>query len=339
MAPPMKPLASIQYLRGLAALAVVAFHAFQWGDGGFDVGRAGVDVFFVISGVIMWRVTAERETAPLAFLWRRLTRVAPLYWLLTAVVGAVALAWPAFLPNVHPGWKPLLLSLAFIPHFDPAGLPFPLLPPGWTLNYEAIFYVVVAATLLAPRANRAWLIAGALFVIVAAGVVLADPAYILGANPLLLEFAAGVAVAALADRRALPGRRWSWRLIAAGLAALAIPAALGLFNELWRPLIWGLPAMLIVAGALGLERSGGVGRSPALMALGDASYSIYLIHLPASAVVAHILGINPPWLFIPAAIAASTLAGLACHRWVERPLIRWTRTLGARAERQAEAAA
>ncbi len=325
----MKPLVSIQYLRALAAFAVAAYHALQWGDGGFDVGRAGVDLFFVISGVIMWRVTARRETRPLAFLWRRLTRVAPLYWLITLLVGAIAVAWPGFLPNVHPGWRPLLLSLAFIPHLDPTGLPFPLLPPGWTLNYEAIFYLVVSAALLAPRVNRAWLIAGGLLAIVAAGVLLNDPVYILGANPLMLEFAAGIALANLADTRALPGRHWSWVLIAAGLAAFAIPAALGFFNELWRPLIWGVPASLIVAGALCLEGAGGMRRLPTLLALGDASYSIYLIHLPASAVVAHTLGVSDPWLFVPAALCASIAAGLACHRWVEQPLIGWTRALGA----------
>nr|MBA3812498.1 acyltransferase [Caulobacteraceae bacterium] len=103
----MKRLASIQYLRGLAALAVVGYHAGQWREGGFEVGRAGVDVFFVISGVIIWRVTAGRDVPPLAFLWRRLTRVAPLYWLLTLAVAAVAAVWPGFLANVRPGWTHL----------------------------------------------------------------------------------------------------------------------------------------------------------------------------------------------------------------------------------------
>src|SRR3984957_156703 len=108
-------LLSIQALRALAALAVVAYHALQWDRGGFDVGRAGVDVFFVISGFIMWHVTSGREVVPGAFLWRRITRVAPLYWLATFGVLAVALAWPAFLPEVRPGWRHLALSLAFVP--------------------------------------------------------------------------------------------------------------------------------------------------------------------------------------------------------------------------------
>src|SRR5437016_2032300 len=74
----VRTLLSVQYLRALAAVAVVVYHAFQWlPDGGFDVGRAGVDVFFVISGFIMWSITAGQPARPGAFLWRRLTRVAP----------------------------------------------------------------------------------------------------------------------------------------------------------------------------------------------------------------------------------------------------------------------
>jgi len=98
---------------------------------------------------------------------------------------------------------------------------------------------------------------------------------------------------------------------------------------LLRPCIWGVPATLLVVGCLGVEAHGGVFASRTLARLGDASYSLYLIHLPASAIVAHTLGVANAWLFIPAAIAVSVAAGLACHRWVEVPLIHWTRSLGA----------
>jgi exopolysaccharide production protein ExoZ len=245
-------------------------------------------------------------------------------------MAAVSALWPAFLPNVHPGLGHLLLSLAFVPHLDPKGLPFPLLPPGWTLDYEAIFYLVFAAALFAPRRRQAWIVAAALFFIVAAGLVLDDPVYILGANPLLWEFAAGIAVAILVETGAVPDRRGAWALIVAGFGALAVPALLDLFSELGRPFIWGLPAGAIVFGALALECAEA---SPAwawLARLGDASYAIYLVHLPAQAVLAHILGTANSWLFVPAALVASIVAGLACHRWIETPLIVWARSLASR---------
>ncbi len=328
----MKTLLSIQYLRGGAALAVVLYHALQWESGGFEVGRAGVDVFFVISGVIMWSITADGAARPGAFLWRRATRVAPLYWLATLAVAALAVVWPRFLPEVLPDWRHLALSLAFIPHFDPRGRPFPLLPPGWTLTYEAAFYLVFAAALLVPKRRRATAITGALFTIVAAGFLLSDPAYVLGANPMLLEFAAGVWLGKLLESGRLPGPRWGFTLAALGVCAYTALEITGFINELWRPLLWGVPAVAIVAGALCLEGRGGVFRSgalkTALKTLGDASYAIYLVHLPATALIAHTLGYGRPALFVPAAFAASIAAGLICRAWVEKPLIGLLRGFG-----------
>jgi peptidoglycan/LPS O-acetylase OafA/YrhL len=73
----MRPLLSIQYLRALAALSVAVFHAFQWARLDFYIGAAGVDIFFVISGFIMWRTTEGTDVRPLEFLRRRAVRIAP----------------------------------------------------------------------------------------------------------------------------------------------------------------------------------------------------------------------------------------------------------------------
>jgi peptidoglycan/LPS O-acetylase OafA/YrhL len=69
---------------------------------------------------------------------------------------------------------------------------------------------------------------------------------------------------------------------------------------------------------------------PILKRLGDASYALYLVHLPATALVAHTLGWERPWLFLPAALAASIAAAFACHAWIEAPLIARLRTWGER---------
>jgi exopolysaccharide production protein ExoZ len=319
-------LASVQTLRAAAALAVVAYHALQWCGGGFDVGRAGVDVFFVISGVIMWRVTAGRQVAPARFLWRRFTRVAPLYWLATLLVFAIALRWRLFLPEVKIGWKHLLLSLAFVPHLDPVGLPFPTLPPGWTLNYEAIFYAVFAGCLLAPERIRARVLVGVLTAIVVSGFFFPDSGYFMGANPMLLQFAAGVGLGVAAQRGRLPSRAWGAGLIVCALLLWVLIQDGGLFTELWRPLVWGVPAALTVAGALSIELSGPPLRLPPALTrpallLGDASYCIYLFHLPATAVIAHTMGYGDARVFLPVSMAVSIAAGLAAHLWIETPLL------------------
>lgn len=321
----MKPLLSIQYLRAFAAVAVVAYHALQWRDDGFDIGRAGVDVFFVISGVILWRITYGKDVAPLGFLWRRFTRVAPLYWIATLCVVGIAWAWPQFLPQVSADPRHLAMSLTFIPHFDPHGLPFPTLPPGWSLIYEAIFYLVFVAALAGPRAWRGRVVVGALSAIVVTGYVLRNPVYILGANPMLWQFAAGLGLGVALEHKVLPSRQVGVIMIVAAFAIWGGLQATGLFIELWRPFFWGVPATLLVAGTLAVESHGGVREWPWLKRCGDSSYAIYLFHLPAVAVVAHAIGVDNPWVFIPTAMSAAIGAGLAAHVWLERPLLAWLR--------------
>ncbi len=322
---PQDVVLSVQYLRAAAAISVVVFHVLQWMNGGLEVARAGVDVFFVISGFIIWTVTADGWQSAGVFLWRRASRVVPAYWIATLLLAAIVLVWPPFLPKVDPRWGHLLLSLAFIPHLDPDGFPFPLLAPGWTLSYEAAFYLIFAACLAAPLASRARAATAALTGVVAIGFFFSDPAYILLANPLLFEFAAGMWIGVAAGAARLPRAVGSGLLLLAGLAAFGIYGATAWRDEAWRALTWGVPAAMIVAGAVGLEMRLGCFRSLALKRLGDASYSIYLFHPIAVAAVAHTLGYGQPWLFIPAALAAAILAGLAGRARIERPLIAFLR--------------
>ncbi len=193
---------SIQHLRGFAALSVVLFHACQWSQIDFATGQAGVDVFFVISGFVMWTATTGEPVRPFEFLKRRVIRVVPLYWLITVVLAAGVLLFPARFPDlaVTPGH--LALSLAFVQHMNPAGYPFPLLAPGWTLNYEAVFYLAFAGLLWLPEARRLVALTFTLMVLAFAGFAW-PPAYQMLLNPLFLEFLGGVWLA----RMAQTGRR------------------------------------------------------------------------------------------------------------------------------------
>ena len=84
---PNRQIISLQYLRAVAALLVVFHHVRNPGNGLFNpishwnFGQAGVDMFFLISGYIMYAVA--RQERPVRFLQRRIVRIVPLYWIAT----------------------------------------------------------------------------------------------------------------------------------------------------------------------------------------------------------------------------------------------------------------
>jgi exopolysaccharide production protein ExoZ len=131
----MRKFDSIQYLRAVAALAVVLYHAggLRHGDT-FAVGAAGVDIFFVISGFVMWSTSSAHPQSAREFFIRRLARVAPMYWLLTLLLVAGALLVPAAFPRLKLETFHTTLSLLFIPARSPVNdqLLWPVLVQGWT---------------------------------------------------------------------------------------------------------------------------------------------------------------------------------------------------------------
>jgi len=329
---------SIQYLRGFAAFGVLVFHAAERAGGAFGLGAAGVDVFFVISGFIMWVVTCRRPPTPAQFMIKRVQRIVPLYWGLTLLVAGVALAAPWVFPAMQVTAEAVLKSLFFVPYQDHTGLIAPLVIPGWTLNYEMFFYVLFAAGLLAPTKVRPWLVTAALVALVAVRPLgdTANPLWATYTNPLLLEFGAGVWLGKAWSDGRLPGARTGWALVILGLLGFAAAGFSGVDVERARPLIWGVPAFLLVAGAVAIERQGEVPNWRPLQALGDASYSLYLVHGLAISAVVRILeamGLASPAVILGAGLVAGVIAGLVTYQLVEKPLMRLFKTgLGGRAK-------
>jgi exopolysaccharide production protein ExoZ len=319
--------ASIQYLRGLAALGVLLFHACQRAGVSFGAGAAGVDVFFVISGFIMWTVSSRRAAGPGDFLLRRAGRIAPLYWTVTLLVVALDVLRPSLFPNMRLSPSHVIQSLLFLPHRDPSGLIAPVIVPGWTLNYEAFFYVVFALTLLLPVGRRSTWLTTALGTLCLAGLILPHgrwPALDVYTDPLILEFAAGVWLAKAAAAGRLGRTKAAVAAIGAGLLIMTAVAVAGVDVNGWaRLLCWGLPALLIVWGALSLEGAGRMPKLAPLKYLGDASYSLYLAHGLALSLAFKLIGGRglAPLVEVLLAIPLAVVCGLACYRLVEQPLL------------------
>ncbi len=323
----MRVLVGIQVLRAAAALAVLLHHAFEKLGVRFAVGAAGVDVFFIISGFIILHSLHARPMAPGAFLWNRTARIVPLYWAVTLGITLIALLAPALMPGLRPDAWRLVASLLFIPHHNPDGDIFPLLVPGWTLNYEVFFYALAALAWAAPVAWRLRIFFGALLALVAAGLVLRpeNPVLATWTSGLLLQFAAGGALALAFSRGVVPGRAVGAALLLTGIAGYAGLEWSAWYSERWRFLAWGLPAFCIVLGALALEPRREAAWMGALRRLGDASYSIYLLHTLVVAAMFRLVAPHSPTAFVLAAMAAAVLVGLASFRLFEQPVGRWLR--------------
>ena len=311
-------------LRAVAALAVVLFHCHWTGIASF-----GVELFFVISGFVICHAAAQD---PRHFLAKRVARVVPLYWLATCGVFAIAMLAPALVPATHATGHNLLRSLTFWPYRRDDGADMPVLFLGWTLNYEAFFYALFALCLAISRRFAPILAMGVLVLAVAVHpwfAPLGDPLDF-WTRPMLLNFACGIA-AWLIWRKAGDLLHRIPALAAGAIAAASFGGlVIGLQHGLPGPLPWS--GMSSAALLLALLALGHRIRWPAtLLLVGDASYSLYLLHPYVLEVInrkVDAFGPAPAGVLatIGAVLAAVALA-LGVFRLVERPSNRALRRL------------
>lgn len=346
-------LINIQVLRAFAAMAVVWHHletrlnSEMGGPHLGFTGMAGVDVFFVISGFIMFHTTQDGAKSAPQFWLDRLIRIAPLYWIATTLVIVLF-----FLGSQPDGARAISLedaaaAYAFLPDMRADGYPYPVLDVGWTLVFEAWFYLLFGLTFWMRSQKRAL---AALVLLFSAGAIV--HALVPGlpveleywTRPITLEFAAGgfLALALRSPKLAAMSPRllrWAgWLLLMLGVVGiLTVGWRMGWrFNQDFglRLIGFGAPSVAIVAGALLLERSGMVWRSRTLLLLGASSYAIYIFHqfvvaiaeAIAGKLVAH-LDLRADLLIIACAMPAAAVTGIVIHRGLEQPLTRRLKSL------------
>lgn len=319
----MNKLYGIQYLRAAAALGVVIFHAAERNGGHFVIGAAGVDVFFVVSGFIMWVLAETRQPSPVAFLRERIERIVPLYWIATAVMVAGGLA--GLFPKMKLTVFHVFGSFAFIPHVSPSdGGTWPVLVQGWTLNYEMFFYVLFAAVLFLPAARRFPVLALAFIGLVCIGAAMQPDGAVLRTytSPLMAEFLIGAAIGKLWLANRLPPAALAVPLLLLSIAGFTL---VGLGYLPYGPATLAPLSGMLLIGVLCLEKAGRVRHMRAPTYLGDASYSIYLWHTIAISIVVKASGTIglPAWGAFVVSVIAGTVAGLLCHELLEKPIAAW----------------
>ncbi|MBT8155924.1 acyltransferase [Epibacterium ulvae] len=326
----------LQCGRAIAALMVAIFHAnlfllpskFYDGQGAgavFNFGYAGVEFFFVLSGFIMMYVHDKDFGQPartVLFLKKRIIRIYPIYWVILTGLILLYFAAPGSGPENARDTQSIMASYLLLP------LPAeePILRVAWTLQHEMLFYLIFSVLLLNIRLGMAlcalW-ITGCLFALLTGGLQAFPFDMVFKSHNLLFVFgiiAAKILPKVTRDTAVLCFWIGSASFLGQGmletLAGLALPKD-------WIPLGYGLSATLVI---LGLARA----ELPAprwLAYLGDASYSIYLVHMPTMTIAAVALrkaGVHevlPPLAMLALITCLVTLVGVVVHAYVEKPLM------------------
>lgn len=334
---------SLQACRCLAGLLIVLHHTSngifalpKYFDGKpfgnvFDIGEAGLDYFLVLSGFVIAYVHGK-EIGRLDRVWsyvrKRVTRVYPTYWVVMLLLVPVFFIAPQLGMGYERDPSTIVCSFLLLPHPNHG----PILGVAWTILYELFFYAVFAVLI----ANRRWgvaVVAVWFAAIVAARFYapLATFPYLYATSVYHLRFLAGMLLA-LAVRRglSLPVPRLLACAGAVWLLASALVNAYGGGWNLFEPILGYTPScVLLMIGLIDAERAGMV-RMPALLVhLGDASYSIYLVHFPALSVLAKVakLVYADAWLPLPLLFGLIAVGAVAVsyvfYRAVECPLRRY----------------
>jgi len=346
---------NIQGMRAIAALVVVVCHMFDyiepmrthWARQFIFVGGAGVDIFFVISGFIIYHVMQRsiatmdivgKGPAVYAFAMKRFIRIYPLYW----IVFGTSYLIKAWASPTAPSTQPLLPLLALV-----GNLPNPSVNVAWTLTFEVYFYAMVALSLLlfAKRAMvgmTIWFVMVALASLLGWWLAWGKPLDFVFC-PIVLEFLLGIAVAMLVDRGF---RRFHGALLVGAFIWMAIGTAflrpeIFVLNEavLGRQVAishsftvhvfgLGIPAAIFIYGMVVLEIRQRWIMPRVLQYLGNASFSIYLWHAVVFYAVAEVFALRG-WVGVVSSTGLTALMvaiglgfSLLSYHFLEGPLLR-----------------
>lgn len=327
--------AFIDGLRCLAVSAVLLFHVLP---GLLPGGYVGVDVFFVISGFLIVGICLRERFDYVEFLAGRARRIVPAYLAVLLVSGLLACA--VLLPDdLADANKALLAAPLFLQNFvfwTQTSYFSPMLERNpflhtWSLAVEWQFYLVFPL-LLRPFVKTRWLLP-VLLVGFAVSLLASSVGALMRPTPTFFltpfrvwEFLLGGFVG-MAARRVQLGAWWAWGLAAGGLLAL-LGSALFYSRATVFP---GATALLPCFGTAALLLCGLRHPDHPLMRLlclppirliGQASYSIYLVHWPLLVFARYFeIGTEPAWVSW-SLIACACALGVLSWRYVEQPFRR-----------------
>jgi exopolysaccharide production protein ExoZ len=331
---------SLQACRALAAILIVVCHT---NDGifglpkyfgakpfgtFFDFAPAAIDFFFVLSGfIIMYVHTADigKPRAFAGYLWKRYSRVYLFYWVVLAAVLPVFFLAPQLGGGYERDPDVIVRSILLLPHPQNQMI----VSVAWTLVFEMLFYLLFGVLVLDKRLGVA------IFIVWTAG-ILAYPSieafrWSFVCNNMHLRFVAGVCVCVIFQNYRIPAPRL---VAASGVALFLTLGMVEVFHGLssWIYIAgYTLSSALIIAGLGESDRSGLTQAPKWLVSLGNATYSIYLVHFLALSVIAKLCKASQLDQYVPHIplfflhVAGAVGVGCMCHHWIEVPLYNWSK--------------
>jgi peptidoglycan/LPS O-acetylase OafA/YrhL len=347
MIPPRR-LESLQIIRALAAILVIFDHAvmdMSTHTGhisalqfvGFQCGRFGVLVFFVVSGFIMVRSSYNAEgpkTTVVRFAINRIRRIVPLYWACTLVAILFFTVRVGKLPSL---WQ-VFASMFFLPLTSDYGQEmYPLVGQGWTLYYEAFFYLIFAFGLVFSGFRGIYigciiitaLICINIFASLLGGSSALPGIVIFYTQQLQILFPVGMLIAVAIRRKIIPDVQLKYP-ISICIAIFGIMIVQFYFHlnadqlpPLDEAFYYVMAALVVLVCALAKDHT--YGRFGKLFVfLGEASYAIYLTHNFVVATVSKLTFSRAnDWTYLwyfPFAGLAAVVVGALVHLCFEKPI-------------------
>ncbi len=293
-------------------------------------GFGGVELFFAISGFLMVYISQGKfglTGAVREFLWRRTLRIYPVYWLVWMGTVAIFMGWFDVTQCSEP--VALIRAFALAVHENC------FIPQAWSLHYELAFYLLFSTLLFFPPRVAFWVgVAGAflLFAFKVEAVAQLAPALARYVSA-FLYFLPGCAVALITLKLKT---RYGRLAILLGVLWLAASGIANAFNWMdmesgeHRLIQFSVASALLIYGTVSWEWSGNGWKLPRwVVAIGNASYVIYLIHLTAFPLLARatlLMGLSSETavlhvLRISTLVLVTIALGLVTHKLIERPLL------------------
>jgi peptidoglycan/LPS O-acetylase OafA/YrhL len=332
-------------IRFLAAFAVVAFHFAEPANAYIRAanrhGFIGVSLFFILSGFILAYTYCSEPGAmkgTSAMFWAaRFARIYPMYLVAALVMAPIIVAWSK---SGHVWWSGLAAVTLSQAWLGTALCEWN--PPGWSLSAEFFFYLLFPLSLRFISRLGSGALSGLLLLLWAASLTAPAIYVITGAvdrdfwmfNPLvrLPEFLIGVTAGVLWMQRdrgslQLPAYMAEFSFVVL-LAVLCIP-----MNEAY--IMNGACAPLITLIILGLAAGQGpMARllgTKIFVALGGASFSLYILHWPVwhgvKAVLDRMhLSLDANVMFWLITLAVLLPASYVAFHFIEEPINKYLRT-------------